>query len=76
MKKMICSGMIMLLMILALGCALAAGETTTLLVYMCGTDLQDAGCDDLIEMANAEADDIVNIVVLAGGAKEWSLELL
>ena len=73
MKKRVCIGMILLL---ALVCAIAAaqGETTTLLVYMCGTDLQDAGCADLVEMAEVEAGDAINVVVLAGGAKEWDLE--
>ena len=64
----------MLLLVLALGCALADGKTTTLLVYMCGTDLQEAGCEDLVEMAEVEAGDAINVVVLAGGAKEWALE--
>ena len=75
MKKLLC-GMLMALLLCALGCASASGETTTLLVYMCGTDLQDAGCEDLAEMADAEADDAVNVVVLAGGAKEWSYDFL
>ncbi len=75
MKKLICCGLILLLAVV-LGSAFAAGETTTLLVYMCGTDLQDAGCEDLSEMVNAEAGDNVNILVLAGGAKEWDLDFL
>lgn len=75
MKKLICCGLILLLTAV-LGCAFAAGKTTTLLVYMCGTDLQDAGCEDLVEMVNAETGEDVNILVLAGGAKEWSLDFL
>ncbi len=74
MKKIICA--LALLLALCLGCALAAAETTTVLVYMCGTDLQEDACEDLIEMANADLSDDMNIVVLAGGAKEWSLDLL
>ena len=73
MKKTLCFGLILLLT-LVLGCALAGGETTTLLVYMCGTDLQEDACYDMVEMAEADAGDDVNIVVLAGGAKEWSIE--
>ena len=73
MKKIVCFGLILLLA-LTLGCALAGNATTTLLVYMCGTDLQDAGCEDLVEMAEVEAGDSINVVVLAGGAKEWDLE--
>ena len=65
---------IILLMIMVFAAAAACGETTTLLVYMCGTDLQDAGCEDLVEMAQVEAGDAINVVVLAGGAKEWDLE--
>lgn len=74
MKKIICA--LALVLALCLGCALAAAETTTVLVYMCGTDLQEDACEDLIEMANADLSDDMNIVVLAGGAKEWSLDLL
>ena len=73
MKKGLICLLLMLAMVLAAGCALA-GETITLLVYMCGTDLQDAGCMDLVEMAEVEAGDAINVVVLAGGASEWDLE--
>ena len=73
MKKII--GFVLLLVLLfALGSVQAEGKTTTLLVYMCGTDLQDAGCEDLVEIAEVEAGDAINVVVLAGGAKEWDLE--
>ena len=42
MKKII--GFVWLRVLLfALGSVQAEGKTTTLLVYMCGTDLQDAG---------------------------------
>ena len=73
MKKGLICLLLMLAMVLAAGCALA-GETTTLLVYMCGTDLQDAGCQDLVEMAEVEAGDAINVVVLAGGASEWDID--
>ena len=72
MKKYLCC-VLLLLLIFAAGCVRAEG-TTTLLVYMCGTDLQDAGCEDLVEMAEVEAGEAINVVVLAGGAKEWDLE--
>ncbi len=73
MKKII--GFVWLLVLLfALGSVQAEGKTTTLLVYMCGTDLQDAGCEDLVEIAEVEAGDAINVVVLAGGAKVWDLE--
>ena len=73
MNKRICIGIILLLA-MVFAAAAASGETTTLLVYMCGTDLQDAGCQDLVEMAEVEAGDAINVVVLAGGAKEWDLD--
>ena len=72
MIKRVCFWIILVL--LTVFAAAACGETTTLLVYMCGTDLQDAGCADLAEMAEVEAGDAINVVVLAGGAKEWDLE--
>ena len=73
MKKMICC-LLVLALLPVLGCAAAEEKTTTLLVYMCGTDLQSDGCEDLCEMAEVEAGDAINMVVLAGGAKEWDLE--
>ncbi len=74
MKKWVCCGLIMLLAVLALGCAMAAERTATVLVYMCGTDLNEAACEDLLEMADANAEDEINIVVMAGGTKEWPEE--
>ena len=73
MKKIVCCGLVLLLALI-LGCAWAEGKTTTLLVYMCGTDLQEDACQDLVEMAEVEAGDAINVVVLAGGAKKWDLE--
>ena len=73
MRKTVCF-LLMFLLVLALGCAFASGETSTLLVYMCGTDLQEAGCEDIVEMAAVEAGDAINVVVLAGGANEWDFE--
>ena len=75
MKKII-GCVLLLLLALALGCAAAQAETTTLLVYMCGTDLQSDACEDLYEMADAENGEDVNIVVLAGGTAEWDLDIL
>ena len=73
MRKILCC-MLMLLAVFVLGCAAAEEGTTTLLVYMCGTDLQDAACVDIVEMAEVEAGDKINMVVLAGGANEWDLD--
>ncbi len=74
--KKITGFLLTLLLVLVLGCALAAADTTTLLVYLCGTDLQDAACEDIVEMAEVEAGDAINIVVLAGGAEQWDFEEL
>ncbi len=74
MKKIICA--LSILLALALGCALAEAETTTVLVYMCGTNLQDAACVDLAEMAEADAGEDVNVLILAGGAKQWDFDFL
>ena len=51
-----------------------AEATTTLLVYMCGADLQSAACEDIYEMGIAETGDEVNVVILAGGAEEWDFD--
>ena len=71
-KRMILLSLVLLLAVF--GAAAAETATTTLLVYMCGSDMQDAACEDLYEMADVEAGDAVNIVVLAGGTVEWDIE--
>ena len=75
MKKAVCCGLVLALL-LAMNCvpSLAGGKTTTLLVYMCGSDMQDLACDDIEEMADVEAGDTINMVVLAGGSREWDFE--
>ncbi len=54
----------------------ARAETTTLLAYMCGADIQLDACLDICEMGVAEVGDDVNIVILAGGADEWEFDEL
>ena len=50
-------------------CAGATAEAdTTLLVYMCGADLQSDACEDIYEMGIAETGENLNLVILAGGA--------
>jgi len=66
--KRIIFGCAVLISLCLLGYASAGEKTTTILVYLCGTDLQESACDDLIEMAEVEAGDTINLVVLAGGA--------
>ena len=49
-------------------------DTVTLMVYMCGTDLESKygmGTADLQEMAAATLSDKVNVIVYTGGCKQW-----
>lgn len=49
-------------------------DTVTVLVYMCGTDLesqQGMATSDLKEMANATIGKNVNLIVYTGGCKRW-----
>ena len=49
-------------------------DTITILVYMCGTDLESQngmGTADLKEMLNASLSDKVNLIVYTGGCKKW-----
>ncbi len=73
MKKLLFC-VLVLAAIIALGCASAANETTTLLVYMCGADIQEDACTDIYEMASVESDEAITVVILAGGASAWDLE--
>ena len=75
MRKIICCGLAFLL-IMIFSAAMAGAETTTLLIYMCGTDLQSLGCDDLEELADANPGENLNVLVLAGGAEEWDYDFL
>lgn len=49
-------------------------DTVTLMVYMCGADLESKhgmASNDLQEMANANLSNKVNLLVYTGGAKQW-----
>ena len=49
-------------------------DTVTLMVYMCGTDLESRygmATKDLAEMAAATSSDKVNIIAFTGGCKQW-----
>ena len=49
-------------------------DTVTLMVYMCGTDLESKygmATKDLMEMASASSSDKVNILVFTGGCRQW-----
>ena len=49
-------------------------DTMTILVYMCGADLESQNgmaTSDLKEMLNAKISDKVNLIVFTGGARRW-----
>ena len=49
-------------------------DTVTVMVYMCGTDLESKygmGTSDLTEMTKADISDKVNVIVETGGCKSW-----
>ena len=49
-------------------------DTVTIMVYMCGTDLESnggMGTYDLQEMLNANVSKKVNLIVFTGGCKQW-----
>ena len=48
-----------------------AETTTTVLMYMCGTDLQSACVEDMYEMCTGNYSDQITVAVQAGGATEW-----
>ncbi|MBR0100708.1 MAG: hypothetical protein IJP90_13500, partial [Treponema sp.] len=52
----------------------SGNDKVTLMVYMCGTDLESKNgmaSADLSEMANADFGDNVNLIVYTGGCKSW-----
>ena len=72
MKKML--ALLITAGLLLLGGYACAEADFTLLVYLCGSDLQSAACEDIYEMGVTENGDEVNIVLLAGGASEWDFD--
>lgn len=49
-------------------------DEVTVMVYMCGTDLESRsgmGTSDLQEMLTADIDDNVNLIIYTGGCKSW-----
>jgi len=52
-----------------------SGDSTyTLMVYMCGSDLESQGgyaSADIAEMLKAKVDDKVNLIIETGGTKKW-----
>ena len=54
--------------------AQAAEMTTTVMMYMCGTDLQSACVENMYEMASVDLPEDVIVAVQAGGAYSWDDE--
>ena len=54
--------------------ARAEAPTTTVMMYMCGTDLQSACVEDMYEMASVDLPEEVTVAVQAGGAYTWDDE--
>ena len=55
--------------------SMGEGDTWTIFVYLCGTDLESSGqgsaTSDLSQMLQAEASDNVKFVVQTGGTSQW-----
>lgn len=54
-------------------------DTVTIMVYMCGTDLESRSgmaTSDLVEMTKATISDKVNLVVYTGGCTQWKNEIV
>ena len=52
-------------------------DTWTIMVYMCGTDLESKSgmaSNDLKEMAKATLSNKINIIVFTGGCKQWKVQ--
>ena len=70
MRKMIILVLLAALLVFG-GIAHASEPTTTILMYMCGTDLQAQCVYDLYEMCSLDIPENINLVILAGGSDEW-----
>ena len=64
-------GAFFLLLALLAPAVLGQATSTTIMMYMCGTDLQSACVMDMYEMASVDVPDDVTIAVQAGGAYQW-----
>ncbi|PKM41307.1 MAG: peptidase C11 [Firmicutes bacterium HGW-Firmicutes-9] len=57
----------------------AAAESVTVMVYMCGTDLESKSgmaTSDLEEMVNATLGDNINVILETGGASNWQNQIV
>lgn len=51
-------------------------DVVTLMIYMCGTDLESKygmASSDMQEMANADFGDNVNVIIFTGGCSKWKI---
>lgn len=71
MKKSLSVLLVFVMLFSLVPTAQASNVKTTIMMYMCGTDLQSDCVEDLYEMCAAKPSSDINIVVLAGGANEW-----
>ena len=49
-----------------------AETTTTVMVYMCGSDISDDALEDVLEMQEGVSGDSVTVTLLAGGSSQWT----
>ena len=66
----------MLVMLLLSGAA-SAQQTVTFMAYMIGSDLESEGycaSSDIVEMAEAEFGESLNVLIQTGGATQWAIE--
>jgi len=57
----------------------ASAQTVTVMVYMCGTDLESKSgmaTSDLEEMVNATLGDNINVILETGGASNWQNQII
>ena len=63
----------------ALPCAASEAEPVTLMIYMCGSNLESrncAGSQDLMEIMKSGYDEEnVHVLIMTGGTKRWGLNL-
>ena len=53
------------------------GDTWTVLVYLCGTDLETNGgyaSINVVEMAEAAQSENVNVIIQTGGTEQWAID--
>ena len=76
-RRRMLAALMALAMLIPAAPAVAEGETITLMVYMCGSNLESwngAATADLLEMASAGHDPRrVNVLVMAGGTRRWEI---